>query len=222
MGGLGYYFLNSSRSNTMFESILIGLSIFFYYNLSRVIRVRDYYAIQSNLHLQWVSKNLTEIIISLSFAAIFVILLGFKTTINYQDIAWLILISALYIFLRERPFLKNLLIAKAWCLAFGIFGAESNFIFAYFLGLSLWYDFKDDKEIDYSKVVLVLMALGVAGLIFYHHFHFEILELSLFFLSHLLILMASLKFKSEFFYLFIVDCMILMSGFAIFAFRLEP
>ena len=216
MGGAAYFFINSSHFNAELESLQIGLSIFLYYNISRIIRVRDYYAIQSNLHLQWVSKNLTELFFTIGFSLIFILLIGNKTDSNLENIGWLLLISVLYIFLRERPFLKNLLIAKAWCLAFGVFHSESNYLFAYFLSLSLWYDFKDDRDIDYSKVIIMLITLGVAGMIFFDHFSLTIFQLAIFTLIHLLMIFTSLKVKKEFFYLLIVDWMIFLSGLAIY------
>lgn len=214
MGGLGYFFLFSTRPNLPMEAAFIGLSIYFYYNLSRVIRVRDYYAMQSNLHLKWVSKNLTEILISLAFVFVFLILLYYKLHPSIESLGWLAVISILYVFLREKPFLKNILIAKSWCLAFGLFGEETNFLFAYFLGLSLWYDFKDDKEIDYSKVVLTAMSLGLAGFIFSNHYSFGFLENSANMIVHFLLFYLSLKLKKEFIYLFVVDIMILVMSLA--------
>jgi len=209
IAGLSFYCLNIGHIDNHLTSFMVTCLVFIYYNLSRIYRVKNFESIQNNRHLLWVSKNLTELVFALGFSSLFVFFLGRKLPISFEDIIWLIFLGIIYLFIRENPFIKNIVIAKSWTVLFGILGLESDFLFAYILALSIWYDFKDDKHYDYSKIVIYLIASATAFFIFTEHRFLNSQDSIAILIINWVLFLFTLKIRSEYLFLFIVDLMIL-------------
>ena len=209
IAGLSFYCLNAGHIDSRIASILVTCLVFIYYNLSRIYRVKNFESIQNNRHLLWVSKNLTELLFALGFSFLCLFILGWKLSVSFTTIAWLIFLGAIYLFIRENPFLKNIVIAKAWTIMFGILGLESDFLFAYILAMSIWYDFKDDKHVDYSKIVVFLIASSTAFYIFSEQRFLNSQAAIILMCIHWVLFLFTLKIRSEYVFLFLVDLLIL-------------
>jgi hypothetical protein len=209
IAGLSFYCLNSGHIDSRIASILVTCLVFIYYNLSRIYRVKNFESIQNNRHLLWISKNLTELLFALGFSFLCLFFLGRKLGVSFTTIAWLIFLGGIYLFIRENPFIKNIVIAKAWTVMFGILGLESDFLFAYILAMSIWYDFKDDKHYDYSKIVVFLIASATAVYIFSEQRFLNSQAAIILLCIHWVLFFFTLKIRSEYVFLFLVDLMIL-------------
>lgn len=216
-GAAMYYILYSPRPQAILESIAIGLLIFCYYNLSRIIRIRDYDKMKSNKHLLWVSNNLTELVFSLGFAALFLIILFGKLgrPPRYYLIVWLLFFGSIYPLCRTIPYLKNGIIAATWCLLFGLYNPIPYHWFLYILALSIWYDFKDLRRYPLSKKIIWAVVFVLSTVAIYPIADFTFLSLMIWLVGHFSVFFLTLYQKSEWLFLFAVDLMMPMAAWYI-------
>jgi len=147
-----YYLYHYQCNDAFWEAAVFGGGTFVYYNLSRIVRIRNYEEIQGNEHLMWVSKNLTELIFALGATLISMILLSKRVNLLNVFPVYTCCLIIVYPFVRRIPFVKNMIISFVWvmCIFWGN-GREARIslivlIFLYFLFLSLLYDRKDKPE----------------------------------------------------------------------------
>lgn len=146
MGAISFYLANLSYPKVAIESFIFGLSVFIYYNLCRVVRVRDYNAIQSDAHLSWISKNLTEILIATGLASGILVVLSKEVELFEIFPPIVFVLCILYIFLRNIRWIKNITIALVWTLCTTT-RIDNHYFFAtlviFITVLSIIYDKKD-------------------------------------------------------------------------------
>lgn len=116
IGGFAYYLIHFSEIFIIEKSTLIGCMIFFYYSLSQLICIRDYEKIKGNEELEWVNRNMTEIVFAMGFSLVFICMIYFqlKTWIGIKDIIILCAIGFSYFFIKHIPIIRNLVIGLAW------------------------------------------------------------------------------------------------------------
>lgn len=149
VGGLAFFFNNYNRytnhKEEFYLSIMIALSIFIYYNICRIYEIKEYEKTENNELLNWISKNLTELIFSISFALILLIILFLKLKIEIYTKFWFIPICILiliYFPIRKIAYLRNLIIGFTWMFVIDILQTHSffeiNFVFPYHLIIGLY------------------------------------------------------------------------------------
>jgi hypothetical protein len=170
VGGLAFYLINFKN---LYLSILIGFAIFIYYNVCRIIDVQNYNSIQNNALLQWISRNLTELILAISFSIVIVILVYFKIEESlYRSFFFIPIISLIIIYLplRKIQYLRNLIIGFTWMFV-TIFSNTTSFCdlsFTWALHLVLGFYLSIISFIyDKSKSVFLLFCIDLLILIPY-------------------------------------------------------
>lgn len=208
-----FYLFHPKIMDRVLTSLAFGILVLLYYNSSRILRIKNFEDIHSNPHLTWVSKNLTELIFLIGLSSVVFVLILFR--IDYSNINtpyFLLGLGMLYPFVRQKQFLKNIIIAQVWCLGLRLFQFDSQFLFAYLLFISLWYDFKDEKNIDLSKIVLCALVLFVSTYIIFIKYEVAAIQIALFIFLNAIVFGFTLIKKNELVLLFIPDLMLLLTS----------
>lgn len=156
------------------QAFVIMFSTFFYYNLCNIIYVKDYSLTLNNSRLSWVSTHLTEIIFASIGAFVIGSFLGIKLLesnqykIEYLTFIACSFLSTGYFFIRNTPFLKNIVIGLVWVLVLHIWTIWDTsyfnlFIIVYLTLISIWYD----KTKDQVKKAIIDSLIPIPFLIKY-------------------------------------------------------
>jgi hypothetical protein len=213
----------SIHSTVWFQALMVMGAIFCVYNLMRITRVHDFEAIQNNSHLTWVSSHLTELIFAiLGFVSLILCtmpLVHFNRTNGY-----LMILVVLYLFGRKVLFLKNSIIALCWGYVPFVFDKQFSFSLMcfytlFFLWLSIWYDLKDPFEnkllnwVGTKKYFLILFLLMFAWAGYGCSVGLSPVLLFCVFLAGVVAAYCTYRFKSEVWYMALVDSFILFPIF---------
>ena len=214
-----YFFLENDKKSLK-EVFAIFLITWIAYNLLRIIRIKNYEKIKKEPHLSWISTNLTELLIAIAFVGFILWLIIPKTYWVTYVIFGIIFI--LYVFLRNYPLVKNLLIAFSWSAlpylftpVLWYFSTENIFIFTHFLFLSILYDNKDKINPLKTKLgpklhFLFLLFIGSLSIFLFYYNSLDWKSTLLFFGLIYTALLFTIKSPKEWFYLIVVDSFILL------------
>jgi hypothetical protein len=163
---------------------------------------------------------LTELLIAIAFVGFILWLIIPKTYWVTYVIFGIIFI--LYVFLRNYPLVKNLLIAFSWSAlpylftpVLWYFSTENIFIFTHFLFLSILYDNKDKINPLKTKLgpklhFLFLLFIGSLSIFLFYYNSLDWKSTLLFFGLIYTALLFTIKSPKEWFYLIVVDSFILL------------
>lgn len=142
------FYLYNRRFN---QAAIIFLATLSYYNFCSIINVKNYSITENNKRLYWISKFLTEIIflgVASSVLAIFLWIKLYESNhYRIDKIAFVLSLAfcLLYLFVRQVPILKNLLIGVVWIMVMHIwvnwnYSFLDLFLILYLTSISIWYD----------------------------------------------------------------------------------
>ena len=214
-----YFFLENEK-NSIKDPFAIFLAIWIAYNLLRIARIKNYDNIKQEGHLKWVSINLTELLIAITFLAFVLWLIIPKMYWENYLIFGILLL--LYISLRKFPLIKNILIAFSWSAlpyiftpVLWYFSSENLFLFVHFLFLSILYDNKDKINalktiLGAKKHFLILLFIANTSIFLFYYNTLDWIQTSVFFVLIYTALFITIKSPKEWFYLIVVDSYILL------------
>ena len=197
-------------------SFHISVSIFIVYNLMRILKIQDFEKIQTNPHLLWISKNLTELVFALFFALVYWFI-GISEIKNLYLWAFLALLSLVYIRARSIFLIKNIIIGLVWALIPCVYSYQVSiiwtlFLFFYITWLSIIYDEKDTAIICNNSILtkkIGFLFVFISVLFFYLNTK-NILQTSIFSLLQFVLILIFRKPKNYESYLFLIDLWILV------------
>jgi hypothetical protein len=211
--GFLFGYLNGFSFKASFH---ISVSIFIVYNLMRILKIQDFEKIQSNPHLLWISKNLTELVFALFFAIVYWFI-GISEIKNLFLWAFLALLSLVYIRARSIFLIKNVIIGLVWALIPCVYSNAFSiiwtlFLFFYITWLSIIYDEKDaeklsEKSFLLKKIGYILVCISI--LFFFLETKNSMLT-AIFAVFQMILILFFGKPKKYETYLFIIDLWILV------------
>lgn len=150
VGGLAFY-LNQTPYSKEFiieKSSIVILMVFFYYNLSQLICIKDFQKIQGSEELEWVNRNMTEIVFAMGFSIILLSLFYIKYQsifIIHSELIYIGILGFIYFFIKRIPIIRNLLIGFSWYWMISLFGnpiirVDGFYFFIHFYIISYIYD----------------------------------------------------------------------------------
>ncbi len=216
--GFLFGYLNALSLKASFH---ISVSIFIVYNLMRILKIQDFEKIQTNPHLLWVSKNLTELVFALFFAIVYWFI-GISEIKNLFLWAFLALLSLIYIRARSIFLIKNIIIGLVWALIPWVYSNAFSiiwtlFLFFYITWLSIIYDEKDtviicEKSILTKKIGYLFVFISV---LFFYLETKNILQTSIFSMLQIVLVLFFRKPRTYETYLFLIDLWILIPFYTI-------
>ena len=216
----GIYCILVSNQKDALKNFGLGfLTTFIYYNISRIVRIKDYDKTENNPHLFWISNNLTELIFALGFSVL-ILLIWIHFSI-YSNMVFGLVLGIIYILFRKKIFIKNIIISIAWYVLPILYtdilihvNRDMVIKLCFFLFLSLWYDLKDkeDNELLLKKgesfyYTLLFGLLGCNTALFYSQTN--VLKATIFFILFYIGIIYIKKINKYLVYMFIIDSLIL-------------
>jgi hypothetical protein len=196
--GFLFGYLNGFSFKASFH---ISVSIFIVYNLMRILKIQDFEKIQSNPHLLWISKNLTELVFALFFAIVYWFI-GISEIKNLFLWAFLALLCIVYVRARSIFLIKNVIIGLVWALIPWVYSNQisvlwAGFFFIYITWLSIIYDEKDaeklsEKSFLLKKIGYILVCISI---LFFYLETKNILQTSIFSMLQIVLILLFRKPK---------------------------